>query len=111
MYKPEGNGNGPGACTRRKYPFFIVSDSPSVLSRQRWPAQKASAVCLLWTERKHMVNARNFVSLGLLKIFDRCIDVFLLAIEVVPDRLRITQGIVSPKHKSVITFTFVLGCM
>lgn len=67
-------------------------------------------VCSGLTENTRQMQ-ETFVSLGLLKIFDYFIDVFLLVIGVVQDRLRITQVIVSPKHKSVITFTFVLGCM
>ena len=59
-----------------------------------------------------MTNTGNiFVSLGLLENFYHGIYVFLVAIPVVQDRLRITESVVSPNNKSVTTLTFVLGYM
>lgn len=59
-----------------------------------------------------MPNTGNsFVSLGLIDNFDHGTYVFLVAIAVVQDRLRITESVISPKNKSVSTFTFVLGCV
>ena len=67
---------------------------------------------LFRTTRKYMTNVWNFfVSLGWLENFDNGMFVFLVAIAVVQDRLRITESVVSPNNKSVITFTFVLGCV
>lgn len=66
---------------------------------------KSSAVSICFE-----LSGRNFtVSLGLPKKgCDHGRYVFV-AIEVVQDKLRITEGTVPPRDKSVITFTFVLG--